>query len=95
MPKPSSIRFPRMHLAASVSNRILNIADGVPNGNPRFVVPPVLPDVQAESEALTVALETPPEPTELPAGADGAVVGAALGGQDLATAAVSPLLPGV
>jgi hypothetical protein len=90
--RSKSIRFPGIHIAESTSNRILNIAAGLPAGVPSPVVPPVLPDVTAEGDALNAQLQTPPVPTELPAGADGAVVGAALEGTSLTDAAVSPLL---
>ena len=86
-----SIRFPRMHMAASVTNRILNIADGMPLPQPSLAAPPTLPDIEQQGEVLDAQLETPLTPTELPAGADGAVVDAALGGENLATASVSPL----
>jgi hypothetical protein len=86
-----SIRFPGMHIAESTANRIQNVAAGIPSHSAP-VVAPVLPDVGAEGEALDAQLKTPPAPTELPGGADGAIVGAALNGDSLSTAAVSPLL---
>lgn len=92
MPGNKSIRFPRLHVAASVTNRILNVADGIPNGNPRAVAPPALPDVPLEGAVLDAKLNTPPAPAELPEGGEGALLGAALSGDDLGAAAVSPLI---
>ena len=75
-----AIRFPKMHVAASVSNRILNIADGLPPAIPEMTAPPVMPDIEAESDMLTQQLATPPGPdAELPPGTDGAIVNNALG----------------
>lgn len=87
-----TIRFPKHHIAESVSNRILNIADGLPSSPSMPMAAPVAPDVPAQGEALDAQLNTPPVPTELPVDSDGAVVDAALGGDNLANAAVSPLL---
>lgn len=88
----NTIRFPKMHVAQSTSNRILNIAAGMPDVVPETARPPVLPDLGNQDAMLTAQLETPPAPAELPAGADGAVVQASLVGDDLAAAALDPLL---
>jgi len=87
-----TIRFPKMHIAASVSNRILNVADGLPAVLSEPVESPVLPDVGAQGQNLDAQLLTPAVPTELPAGADGAVVGAALSGDDMSIAALDPVI---
>jgi hypothetical protein len=87
-----TIRFPKMHIAESVANRILNIADGVPSSPSLPMAAPVPPDVPAQGVTLDTQLATPPAATELPAGADGALVGAALAGDDLANASLSPVL---
>ncbi len=87
-----SIRFPKMHLAASVSNRILNLADGLPTPAVEPTLPPIQPDVPLQGAVLDTQLATPPVPAELPAGADGAVMGAALGAEDMSIAALDPLL---
>ena len=89
-----TIRFPKMHIAESVSNRILNIADGLPSAvtMPLPMSAPVPPDVPGQGEALDAQLQTPPGPAELPAGADGAVVSAALGGEPMIDAAVEQSL---
>ena len=87
-----SIRFPKMHIAESVSNRILNIADGLPSATPILTPPPQLPDVGAQGDLLNAQLNTPLPPTELPAGTDGAVVDAALNGESLVSPAIEPAL---
>ncbi len=88
------IRFPSMHVAQSTANRIMNVADGIQGSAPEPVQPPLLPDVERQGQALDAQLETPPVPVELPPGSDGAVVQAALAGDDLSQAAVAPN-PGV
>jgi len=55
-----TIRFPKMHLAASVSNRILNVADGLPAVLSDPVESPVLPDVAAQGAVLDQQIATPP-----------------------------------
>ena len=91
----AAIRFPKMHIAQSTANRILNVAAGLPSGAPPApMIPPVLPDVASQDQVLTAQLETPPAPAELPAGADGEVVRASLLGDDLGAAAVAPLIDG-
>ncbi len=89
---PAPIRFPKMHIAASVANRILNIADGLPSIVAPPVPDPVLPDVALNSDVLNAELATPPGPAELPAESDGAVVDAALNGDSLVGAATDPLV---
>ncbi len=86
-----AIRFPKIHIAQSTSNRILNVAGGLPEPARAPIVPPMLPDVGRQGLVLDTQLATPPVPTELPAGADGAVVGAALAGDDLSMASLAPL----
>lgn len=87
-----TIRFPKIHIATSVANHILNIADGLPPIAPEPVAPPVMPDIGGQGAALDAQLATPSAPTELPAGADGAVVDAALNGESLISPAVAPVL---
>ena len=86
------IRFPKIHIAESVSNRILNIADGMPSPAPVVLPSPVMPDVELESDALNAQVMTPPEPTPMPEGSDGAVVDAALNGDSLVGPALEPEL---
>ena len=88
----NSIRFPRMHVAQSTSNRIINVARGLPapaQGNP---LPPELPDVTSQGQLLDAQLATPPGPAALPAGTDGAVASASLAGDSLTNPAVDSLL---
>jgi hypothetical protein len=87
-----SIRFPKMHIAQSTANRILNIADGLPAVAPIPIPAPVMPEIDDQGEALTAQLQTPLAPTELPGGTDGAVVEAALNGENLVSPALAPEL---
>ena len=57
------IRFPTMHIATSVTNRILNLADGIEAdalSRRRIAAPPVTGDTMAQSKALDAALSAPP-----------------------------------
>ena len=81
-----------MHVAQSTANRILNIAAGIPAPLPAPSIAPPLADVRSQGHTLDAQLGTPPVPAELPAGADGAVVDAALADENLNLAAVSPLI---
>jgi len=65
-----SIKFPKMHIATSVVNRILNVADGLPDRPSELPTAPDLPNIGAQGLMLDNALATPP-PGELP-GIDGA-----------------------
>lgn len=54
-----TIKFPKVHIATSVVNRILNIADGLPDsGSQASPVPPVpdVPDVETQSDVLNESL---------------------------------------
>lgn len=74
------MRFPRYHLATSVVNRILNIADRV-QAIPMPSAPPAMPEVQQQGEQLDKALSTPPAAVPAPEGLAGpAAVEAAQGG---------------
>lgn len=80
------IRFPRMHIAQSVVNRILNTANQV---QPSETIMPHLPDVpdpSEEGEAISAALATPPGDMHTPAGAEAAMLEAALSGTSPADA---------
>ena len=81
------MRFPRVHIAESVINRILDAAEGIET-NPILRPPPPMPDVQAQSDALDEALQTPPQPTGMPAGGEGALAQAVLDSEDLVSPAV-------
>jgi hypothetical protein len=57
------IRFPKMHVARSVTNRILNIADEIDAGEVEAVAPiaaPSIPETSGAGLALDVKLATPP-----------------------------------
>lgn len=83
-------RYPILHVAESTVNRLMNIANQV-QPRPSATIPPPMPDVTAESDALNAQLATPPAPAGMPVGADGAVQDAILQGGDPIAAAVSPL----
>ena len=53
-----AIRFPRMHVAQSAVNRIVNVAKAV---TPQVEQPsvPDLPDVEAQGEAIDGAVQQP------------------------------------
>lgn len=65
------IKFPRLHIATSVQNRILNVRDELEGGSripaaaPSPVPPPVVPDPAPVGAVLDVKANTPP-PDELP-----------------------------
>lgn len=57
------IKFPQVHIANSVVNRILNVADGIEDTRNQAaraaqVPPPVVPDTTEQSAALDSALAT-------------------------------------
>lgn len=54
-----------MHIATSVVNRILNVADGVPAMPAPVTPPPAIPNPAMQSVALDRALASPPS-QELP-----------------------------
>ena len=62
------IKFPKLHIATSVVNRILNVADGVEAKRLTMSEPPAAPDPQSlavRGAALDFALMKP-TPGELP-----------------------------
>ncbi len=85
------IRYPKMHVAQSTANRIINIANGIDS---TVVQPsaPVLPDPMAQSEELTAAMKTPPGAMQAPEGAEATSVEASLTGGDPLSALVSQSL---
>lgn len=61
------IKFPRMHIATSVVNRILNAADEIERSRPQAAqepvaapIAPTVPDPSVEGAALDSALQTQP-----------------------------------
>lgn len=58
-----SIRFPKMHVAQSVVNRILNVADGLKAPPPAAVDrAPAVAEPELEGELLTQELAAPAPP---------------------------------
>lgn len=62
-----TIKFPKVHIATSVVNRIMNIADGMPDGASQAVVAPEprIPDTETQSAVLDEKLAAP-QPGALP-----------------------------
>lgn len=63
------IKFPKLHIAQSVTNRILNVADELDDGEAQeatSIVPPSLPDRDTAGDAIDVALATPPPEVSAP-----------------------------
>lgn len=67
------MRFPRFHLATSVVNRILNVADQVQQ-MPVASEPPPVPATGQTSRKLDAALQTPPTPVPAPQGSQNQVM---------------------
>lgn len=75
-----------MHIAQSVTNRILNIANKVqPQVSPDRM-PPSVPQPEAMGKAIDQALAQPPGAMAAPPGAEGIVTAAALEGASPAEA---------
>jgi hypothetical protein len=78
------IKFPKMHIAASVVNRILNVRDDMTNGRQTLDIPtgtraPDVPDPQRLGVGIEEAIATPAAP--LPGadrGGDGAAAVASI-----------------
>lgn len=67
------MRFPKYHLATSVVNRIMQVADRVQR-LPVPTAPPVLPNVAQQGMALDNALSSPPQSVPAPVGSEEAVM---------------------
>lgn len=52
------MRFPKMHLATSVVNRILNMADEIAPQAPPLSAPPPIPETSVQSATLDKQLAT-------------------------------------
>lgn len=63
------MRFPQYHLATSVVNRIMDIANQVQT-MPLPTQPPSVPDATSQGAALDEALAQPIQPVAAPAGTD-------------------------
>lgn len=83
------IRFPQLHIAQSVTNRILNVVDELresrilPTPPAPHTEPEVPLDTGMEGMKLDQALATPPGPMELPPGPEGQVAGGVATGTDI------------
>jgi hypothetical protein len=66
------IPFPKMHIAQSVLNRVMNAMDeqeqAIGLSAPEMATPPTVIDPAVEGDAIEVATSTPPAPVELPPG---------------------------
>jgi hypothetical protein len=60
------IPFPKMHIAQSVINRILNTIEGEESLSMTAMQPPIPPDPTVEGVTLDGALSKPPEQTAVP-----------------------------
>ena len=79
-----TIKTPRMHVAESTVNRILNVADGLRDTVVRQPSLPDMPDVGAQGEALDNALATPQgTDVTLPPGGAQAIPQAVVEGEEL------------
>lgn len=79
------MRFPRIHIATSVQNRILNMADSIaPDASPQPA--PLIPDASKTGAAIDAAVTTPPPVMAAPADADAITAAAALEGTSPADA---------
>jgi len=84
------IKFPKVHIAASVVNRILRVADGMAPAPPPATTtpPPSVPDTASQSLALDSALATGvPALPGIDAAPDG---GATLEGEPLLNTVLTP-----
>lgn len=63
------MRFPKYHLATSVVNRIMNVANRV-QAMPVPDAAPMMPNPARQGAALDQALNTPPQPVPAPVGSD-------------------------
>ena len=78
-----------MHIANSVVNRILNVADGLKANAPALdVTPPPVPDTFIQGQQLDAALASPIEP--LPPIDQAPAPGATLGGAPLLSTVLEP-----
>lgn len=86
------IKFPQLHIAESVTNRILNIADGLPDRGSRASVPtppPSVPETRDQGAAIDAAL-VQPLPAELPGIGESPDPGATVGGAPLLETLLEP-----
>ena len=79
------LRFPRMHIAASVQNRILNVLDQLPPIASELPAPNV-PDPSELGAQLDQAVTTPPPAIPAPDDSTEAIASAAVQGETAADA---------
>lgn len=75
------MRFPQMHIAQSVANRILNIADGIRTAQSVQASMPAIPDPTAAGQAIDAAVQAPGVAAAPPAGSEDLMMAAALEGE--------------
>ncbi len=86
-----TIKFPKVHVATSVVNRILNVADGFPDQGSKAVVtpPPEVPETGAQGLALDHQIaET--QPGALPGIDQAPDAGGTLAGRPLMDTLIDP-----
>ena len=86
------IKFPKVHIATSVVNRILNIADGIPDAGSqaaRIAPEPNVPDTATQSLILDETLASP-IPGALPGIDQAPDPGATAGGATLLSTMLEP-----
>lgn len=67
------IKFPKLHIAQSVYNRILNAADEINAGEVEeagAIAAPSLPEAAASGQAIDIKLATPPPDVSAPPAPD-------------------------
>ncbi len=72
------MRFPKMHIAESVVNRIMNAAGAIP-----------MPNIAAQGAAIDAAVRAPAAAVAPPAGSEPAMLAASLEGDSAASEAVA------
>lgn len=80
------MRFPRVHIATSVVNRIMNM-DETLAVTP--TTPPEMPNVSQQGQDIDKALSTPVAPLDAPEGVEMDVVNANMSGESAADAVKS------
>lgn len=97
-----SIPFPKLHIATSVLNRILNAMEGEPSlsiTTPAMQAPPIPPDPELEGAQLDQSLAKPVDPVAVPpdqqdAADQGALDNSVMGGSPFDGALVGASGPG-
>ena len=80
-----TMRFPKYHLATSVVNRILNVANRV-QAMPLPTQAPQVPDASRQGQAIDNQLATPPASAQAPPGTEEMVAIENMGGGSAADA---------